>query len=177
MRITNEQAEYLLKLPKKVVKNDTLLEKLSIDQHFPFSMRLELVSESDDEFTFLWEIQQSKKKSIRVSFHCQENDSKTGLLRIDYNSGHKNPEVISEFLPEKFHPFAGKCFSNDEHHIHYHVQGYKSLAWAIPLANDEFEIKDLDDGAEFNTTFARIIKSFAKIVNVETEITVNTLLL
>lgn len=99
------------------------------------------------------------------------------MLRIDYNSGHKNPEVISEFLPEKFHPFAGKCFSNDEHHIHYHVQGYKSLAWAIPLANDEFEIKDLDDGAEFNTTFARIIKSFAKIVNVETEITVNTLLL
>lgn len=177
MRITNTQAEYLLNLPKRVVENGTLLDKLTINQKFPFNARFELISEKDDEFTFLWEIQQSKKNSIRVSFHYQENDSKTGLLRVDYNSGHKNPEVISEFLPEKFHPYAGKCFSNDEHHIHYHVQGYKSLSWAIPLTMDGFEIKKLRYGTDFNTTFVDIIKLFAKTVNIETEITVNTLLL
>ncbi len=177
MKITNEQAEYLLKLPKKVVENEKLLEKLTIDQQFPFYARFELVSEIDDEFTFLWEIQQSKKNSIRVSFHHQENDSKTGLLRVDYNSGHKNPEEISEFVPEIFHPFAGKCFDNTEHHIHYHVQGYKSLAWAIPLTNDCFNIKELNDGRDFNSTFANIIKLFAKTVNIETEISVNELLL
>lgn len=177
MKITNEQAKYLLKLPKKVLEGDTLLDKLTIDQKFPFNTRFELLSEKDDEFTFLWEIRQSKKNSVRVSLHQQENDSKTGLLRIDYNSGHKNPENISEFVPEEFHRYAGKYFSNNEHHIHYHIQGYKSLAWAIPLTIDEFEIKELNDGAGFNTTFADIIKLFAKTVNIETAITVNTLLL
>lgn len=177
MKITNEQAEYLLKLPKKVVINETLLDKLIIDQKFPFNSRYELVSEKDEEFTFLWEIQQSNKNSIRVSFHHQEDDSKTGLLRVDYNSGHKNPEDISESVPERFRPFAGKYFLNSEHHIHYHVQGYKSLAWAIPLSIDKFEIKELKDGAEFNSTFAKIIRMFAKTVNIETEISVNELLL
>jgi hypothetical protein len=177
MKITNEQAEYLLKLPKKVVDNEILLKKLTIDQKFPFDARFELVSEKDDEFTFLWEIQQSKKNSIRVSFHHQENDSKTGLLRVDYNSGHKNPEIISEYVPEKFHPFAGKYFSNNEHHIHYHIQGYKSLAWAIPLTIDSFQIKELNNDEYFNSTFANVIKLFAKTVNIETEISVNELLL
>lgn len=177
MKISNEQAEYMLKLPKKIVENDQLLDFLIIDQAFPFSKRFELVSEKDDEFTFLLEIQQSKKNSIRVSLHHQENDSKTGLLRVDFNSGHKNPETISELLPEKFHPYVGKDFSNHEHHIHFYVHGYKSLAWAIPLKEDEFEIKELNDGADFNNTFAGIIKLFAKTVNIETVITINTLLL
>lgn len=177
MKITNEQAEYLLKLPKKVVQNDMLLDKLTIDQKFPFDVRYELVSEKDDEFTFLWDIHQSKKNSIRISFHHQENDSKTGLLRVDYNSGHINPEVVTENVPEKFHPFVGKSFSINEHHIHYHVQGYKSLAWAVPLSIDEFEIKELNDDTDFNVTFANIIKLFAKTVNIETDIKINTLLL
>lgn len=177
MKISNEQAEYLLKLPKKIVEKEKLLDVLTINQVFPFNQRYELVSEQDDEFTFLLEIQQSKKSSIRISFHHQENDSKTGLLRVDYNSGHKNPENINEYLPKKFHPYAGKYFANNEHHIHYHIQGYKTLAWAIPLIVDEFEIKEINDDANFNSTFASIIKSFAKTINIETNIDVNTLLL
>jgi len=47
MKITNEEAEYLLKLPKKVLENDTLLDSLTIDQKFPFNARFELVSEKD----------------------------------------------------------------------------------------------------------------------------------
>lgn len=177
MKITNEQAEYLLKVPKRVVKNDELLKTLLIEHRFPLNERFELVSETEDAFTFLWAIQQSKKHSIRISFHLQENDSKTGLLRIDYNSAHKNPEVLLNDVPKKFHPFVGKYFSNKEHHIHYHVKGYKSLAWAIPLTADEFEIKELNDGMDFNRTFADIIKLFAKTINVETEIIVNESLL
>jgi hypothetical protein len=61
MKITNEQAEYLIKIPKKIVQNDILLDKLTIEQNFPFNARFELVSEKDDEFSFLWDIQQSKK--------------------------------------------------------------------------------------------------------------------
>ncbi len=177
MKISNEQAEYLLKLPKKIVGPEGLLESLTIDQQFPFNQRFEMISAKDDEFTFLLEIKQSQKKSIRVSFHHQENDTKTGLLRVDYNSGHQNPAEISALVPEKFHPFVGKFFSNREHHIHYHVQGYKSLAWALPLTDDDFQIKALSVGSQFNNSLADIMKLFAKTINLETVLTINPLLL
>ncbi|MDR3704335.1 MAG: hypothetical protein P4L28_00315 [Paludibacteraceae bacterium] len=175
--MTNEQAEYLLKLPKKIVGKNGLLDKITIDQKFPFSERFELVSPNDDEFTFLMVINQSTKNSIRISFHHQENESKIGLLRVDYNSGHKNPENITDSLPEKFHPFVGKDFAKDEHHIHYHVEKYKSLAWAIPISQDSFGLKKFNDDNEFNNTFASVIQLFAKVVNIETEIAINKLLL
>jgi hypothetical protein len=177
MKITNEQAEYLLTLPKKVVENNTLLDELTIEQQYPFHDRFELVSERDDDFSFLWEIKQSKKNSIRISLHCQEDDSKIGLLRVDYNGGHTNPMEVTEFVPEKFRPYAGKSFSVNEHHIHYHVEGYSSLAWAIPLSVDEFAIKEIKQGPDFNHTFAETIKLFAKTIHIETAIAVNILLL
>jgi hypothetical protein len=174
--MTNEQAQYLLDLPKKIVENNKVLNSITINQAFPFNKRFELIAESDDEFTFLWEIKQSTKNTIRISLHYQENDSKTGLLRIDYNGGHTNPEIVSDTVPEKFHPFVGKIFSNDEHHVHYHVQGYKSLAWAIPLTVDGFEIKELIE-TDFNNRLASAIQLFAKTINIETGIIINTLLL
>lgn len=177
MKISNEQAEYLLKLPKKIVENNQLLDKLTINQEFPFNKRYELLSEKDDDFTFLFQIIQSKKNSIRLNFHYQENDSKIGLLRVDYNSGHKNPEIINQFLPERFHPFAGKDFTDKEHHIHYYIDGYKPLAWAIPIINDDFAIKELNDDHDFNTNLAEIIYQFAKTINIETAITINKLLI
>ena len=174
--MTNEQAQYLLNLPKKIVENNRVFNSITINQAFPFNKRFELIAEGDDEFTFLWEIKQSTKNTVRISLHYQENDSKTGLLRIDYNGGHVNPEIISSMVPEKFHPFAGKVFSNDEHHIHYYVQGYKSLAWAIPLTVDKFAIKELTE-TDFNNTLAGAIQLFARTIHIETEITINTLLL
>lgn len=175
--ITNEQADYLLALPKIIIEKERLLKNLTIEQNYPLHCRFALVSKVDDEFSFLWEIKQSKKNSIRISLHCQEDDSKTGLIRVDYNGGHTNPEVINEFVPEKFHPYAGKNFSADEHHIHYHVQGYNSLAWAIPLVSDEFPVKKLDNGSDFNRNFAEAIKLFADVIHLETEISINALLL
>ena len=177
MKISNEQADYLLKLPKKIIIKEKIQEQITIDQVFPFNYRYELISEEDDEFSFLLEFQQSKKNRIRISFHHQDNDSKVGLLRIDYNSGHKNPEAINEFLPKKFHPYVGKIFSNNEHHIHYYVQGYRSLAWALPLTDDKFEIKEINERSDFNNIFTDIIKIFAKTINIETRIEVNKLLL
>jgi hypothetical protein len=176
MNISNEQADYLLHLPKKILKGDELLPQWTISQTYHFQERFELISEIDDEFSFLWEIHQSAKRTLRISLHIQENGSKIGLLRIDFNGGHKNPETINQYVPERFHPYVGKAFSNSEHHIHYHVQGYKSLAWAIPLIDDDFEIKTIEE-KDFNTTFKNIIMLFAKTINMETVITINTLIL
>ena len=53
MIITNEQAEYLLKLPKKVIKEDEILETLLIDQKFPLHELYELISQTDDNLLFV----------------------------------------------------------------------------------------------------------------------------
>jgi hypothetical protein len=174
MNITNEQADYLLQLPKKVInKNGDLLSQITINQRFFFSERFELSSEKDDEFSFLWEISQSTKNTLRISLHFQEDDSKVGLLRIDYSGGHINPQIINEYVPEKFHSYAGKQITQS--HIHYYVQGYQTLAWAIPLSDDAFEVKEINEN-DFSTTLVKAIQMFAKITNIGTEIKVETLL-
>lgn len=175
MKVTSEQAEYLLSLPKKIIQDNIILDKIVIEQKYPVRIRFELLSEQDGEFSFLWEIKQSGKNRIAISFHYQEDIGKTGLLRIDYNRGHKNPQTINDNVPEKFKPYVGAEFF--ENHIHYHVQGYKSLAWAIPLIDDDFAIKEIDDNSDYNTTFANVIKHFADVINLKTEITIHLLLL
>ena len=62
--------------------------------------RFILSSQDEPEYEFLFEIISSKKITFRISLHNQENNSKEGLIRIDYRSGHKNPESITEFVPE-----------------------------------------------------------------------------
>jgi hypothetical protein len=175
MNITNEQADYLLKLPKKILnKEGNLLPQITINQKYPFYERFELLSEKDDEFSFFWQIKQSSKNTLQISLHVQEDDSKTGLLRIDYNGGHTNPQIINKYVPERFHMYAGKQLT--ESHVHYYVQGYQPLAWAIPLEKDDFAVKEIS-GNNFNTTLTEIIKLFAKTINIETVININTLLL
>lgn len=176
MAISNEQAECLIQLKKKVLQNDNVLDDLTINQSFPFNLRLELVSNEDNDFSFLWEITQSTKNTIRLSLHFQEDESKIGLLRVDYNSGHHNPEFATETLPEKFVPYVGKCFSSGESHVHYHVDGYKSLAWAIPIEDSEVSVKQILS-TDLHTKIASAIHDFAKIINLETKLKINPILL
>ena len=176
MIISNEQSEYLIRLKKKVFQNGGTLEQLTINQEFPMNLRFELISEEDDDFSFLWEITQSAKNDIRISLHFQEDESKIGLFRVDYNSGHRNPETASDQLPQRFLPFVGKWFSNEESHVHYHVEGYKPLAWAVPIEDSEMTTKEIAD-TNTNEKLSSAIQEFAKIINLETVLTINTLLL
>ena len=176
MNISNEQAAYLIGLKKKIIYQDNAVNEITIDQTVPFKQRFILISEEDGEYTFLWEIKQSPKDDIRISLHYQENESKIGLFRVDYNSGHKNPETILVDLPTIFKPYVGKEFTNEESHIHYHVNGYKMLAWAIPIGDSEFKIKDIDEN-NVQENIIHAIKEFAAIINIETEIKINKILL
>jgi hypothetical protein len=176
MIISNEQAVALLQLKKKIILNDEVKDRISIQQTCPMNLRYDLVSDDDDEFSFLWEISQSSKNNLRISLHFQEDDSKIGLLRVDYNSGHHNPEIARDDLPELFRPYIGKWFTNEESHVHYHVDGYKSLAWAVPIEATNVQTKEIKDG-EMHTNFVNAIMEFAQMVNIETVIMINRLLI
>lgn len=123
MEITNEQAETLLNVRKKIVlKDNTCPASYSICARCPMNERIMLVSE-DGENSFVWEIFQSRKGYAKISLHVQDADSCIGLFRVDYNgSSHTNPESDNGKLPERFKPYIGKRFQN-ESHIHYYGKG------------------------------------------------------
>lgn len=176
MLINNSQAQYLMGLKKKILIKENAVETVTIQQSFPVNFRYEIVAVDDDEFTFLWEVKQSDKNSLRISLHCQEDDSKIGLFRVDYNSGHKNPESATSVVPKIFKPYIGKWFDDSESHVHYHVEGYRSLAWAVPIGVTDIAVKDLAE-TEFYRNLSAAIISFAKIANIETKIIINEIAL
>ena len=96
MTISNEQAETLIHLKKKIFQDDKVIDNLVIDQIFPLRLRYELVSNEDDDFSFLWEIIQSSKSAFRISLHFQEDESKIGLFRVDYIA-----DIVIQKLPQK----------------------------------------------------------------------------
>lgn len=105
--------------------------------------------------------------ALRISLHHQDNTTQHGLLRVDYGGGHKNPEEIIDSLPERFHSFAGVRLDNHGGHIHYVVDGYKPLAWAIPLEVDDFPVKTIAGREHYPQT----LQAFLAKINVKTEIT------
>jgi len=171
---TTEQYQYLLKLPKKVEINGVLENSLAFTQPFPFSERYTLISPDDTDFTFIYEIYQSKKNQFKLTLHLMDCDTRIGLLRVDYSGQHENPQTITENVPAVFHPFAGKFFNYNDHHIHYYVEGYKTtLDWALPLTNDEFPVKEITETNDILKAFYR----FNEIINLQTEFKINPLLI
>ena len=171
--ITNQEAEFLLSLPKFIIENDSKLETKQFDQPSFWNIRYNLIGENNgDAFEFLWEIWQSQKNTIKLSLHHQDDETKMGLFRVDYNSGHNNPAELTESVPSKFHPFVGKHFSINEHHVHYHVEGYHSLAWALPITNDDFMYKEMSE-----QNIVEIVEKFGKTINLQTQLLINRRLL
>ncbi len=177
MKLSEERVNYLIQLEKKILIDSIVLNAYTINQSFPYNLRFELTSEDDEDFAFLWVINQSSKARIKLSLHYQENETYVGLLRIDFNaSGHHNPEKATESLPSKFLPYIGKTFKESEPHVHYHVNDYKTLAWAIPLSDICFIPENILDTSDLNYNLADAIHSFAKIINLKTEIFINKII-
>src|SRR5579875_713727 len=132
--ITQAQADYLIQLPKLLTENGDYVQSKQYTPALPLRDRLYMASEQDTDFSFFLEITQSTKQHLRLSLHFQEDETSIGLLRVDYNSRHRNPEDVNEYVPEAFKVYAGEWLEGS--HIHYFVQGYKPLTWAVPLEVD-----------------------------------------
>jgi len=166
--ITQELAVELLRLPKYIMDEEKFTKKFFYEPQEPISNdRFILMSEQNTEYSFILEIYQSPKNQLKLTLHFQEDDAKIGLLRIDYNgSRHRNPMIVEPNLPQKFHPFAGQML--EVSHIHYYVEGYKPLAWAIPLdAEPEVNVKQLKN---VHSQLQNIFTNFGEMINLQTSV-------
>lgn len=157
-----EQSQYLIQLPKRVIEYDQPLMQKDIVFEVPFEERYELLSEEDKEYSFLVKVYQSGKNLLKISLHCQEDSTNYGLLRIDYGQRHQNPAIINEHVPDVCYPYAGQWITTG--HLHIAVEGFSSLAWAVPLEEDEFPVKKITSVTEISEA----LLSFFKRINVKT---------
>lgn len=165
-----ELADYLLGLEKQIQIEDRIADKYELNIEYPMNFRLILMSEEDIDQSLLIDVKESEKRALKISLHHQDDATQNGVLRVDYFSRHKNPDEINEFVPEVFHEFAGIYLDDYDGHIHYVIDGYKPLAWAIPLEVDHFPVKTLKGRDEY----ANVLKAFFKRINIKTPITFTT---
>lgn len=152
--LTNDEVLYLLGLKKSLENNKKILVKNR-------KTRLELISPDDKNVKFWVELTRNEKILLKTSIHHLETNHHVGLLRIDYKGSHKNPEIVTDKVPEIVKPYAGLYII--EPHIHIYVEGYNDLAWAIPLNDDDFKIKILKDVYDIIS----LLTEFAKKINLE----------
>ena len=165
--MTTELADYLIRLDKYIFTDGEPAERFQIEIQYPMRFGLDLGTPDDDDQCLLLDVWESEKMAMRISLHHQDQATQHGLLRVDYGGGHKNPEEIIDSLPEKFHPYAGLRLNHQGGHIHYVVDGYKPLAWAIPLEADDFPVKSVAQREDY----PRTLQAFLARINVKTEIT------
>ena len=66
-------------------------------------------------------------------------------------------------MPEIVKPYIGHFFQN-EPHIHIYVEGFKDLAWAIPLSEYNFPILEISSASDL----VHAIHACTKEINIVT---------
>lgn len=152
---SNELAQKLIKMPKSIQGKNTLIDLSNEKSRFTLS------NLNERAYEFLFEITSHRKITFKISFHNQENNTKEGLIRVDYKGGHQNPSSINELVPEIAKPYISYFFQN-EPHIHLYVEGFKDLAWAVPLKVYGFPVLSINN----NDDFMNAIMAFTKEINI-----------
>lgn len=155
--MSNELAQRLIKLPKTIEGGERTINTLDEKS------RLILSNYQEPEVEFLFEITLHRKITFKISLHHQEHNLREGLVRIDYKGGHKNPENITDDVPDFVKPYLGYFFLN-EPHIHIYVYGFKDLAWAVPLEAYKFPILAVENSDDLRNA----INAFAREINIIT---------
>ena len=170
-----EEALRLVHLPKWVVDEDgNKIQELSLEQKYPMQFRLHFVSDDDIVRKYLVDVKQSEKMGIRLNFQLMDS-SNWGLARLDYNNNHKNPDELTDKVPVMFHKHVSEYF-NKKSHLHYHVEDFPSLAWALPLEETEIKQKVVENTTMLND-FIAAFYSFMSYLNIQTKITINPMIL
>lgn len=165
--LTNEEAKYLLELDKSLTDPNQIID-LGNKKN-----RLDLISHQDPDYSFWMEITSNQKIILKTSIHHLESNSFVGLLRIDFKGGHHNPTEIKNNLPNYLKPYTNKWFEPTEPHMHIFVEGYKPLAWAVPLADTDFPTKVIMNQSDLND----LIINFAKRINLSSVINIQQAIL
>ncbi|WP_040254882.1 DUF6978 family protein [Psychroserpens mesophilus] len=165
--LTNQEAKYLLDLEKVLIDPNQTID-LSKKKN-----RLELISHQDSDYEFWVEITTNQKIILKTSIHHLESNSYVGLLRIDFKGGHHNPANVLPTLPDILVPYADKWFDPSESHMHIYVEGYRPLAWAIPLSDIDFPIKDINQPSDLSD----LIFNFARRINLKSLINIQQAIL
>ena len=155
----------LVETPKFICIDGHFQEQHKICCDFPIEERLILETNEDVPYEFLMQISQSAKNSVKISFHLQSNNFKIGLLRVDYSGTHRNPQEATNNVPTDFLPYQGKVIVGS--HIHYYVQGYNQLEWALPIDRTNYSCQEIDDCQE---SIVRAIECFAETIHLNTKL-------
>lgn len=167
--LTDIQARHLMNMKKWVIIKKKRMDMVPSD--FSKGKKINYDIEGEEPGSkFLLRIQKSDKNMIKLSLHHQESRTFYCLVRIDYNgTPHMNPSEVNEYVPDKMKPYAGKKLT--ENHIHYHVEGYKSGAWAIPIKDDPIVIKEVNQ-IDFSSNLVNILDYLSRMINLQTKINV-----
>lgn len=158
--LTFDETQQLLKAPKRV-KGTGYIDLSKPKQR----LYLVLHDAPKEKITLFLEITESAKRRYKISLHFQENNSNTGLLRVDFGGRHRNPSEITSNVPVLLQSFVDQWL--DTPHIHFNVEGFPTLVWALPLtAYPEFVTKEINSSNDFK----QAILNFASEINL-----VNTL--
>lgn len=168
--LLQEDANKAISIPKVVTQKREAKAILEIDLGKSNDFRLDLCpSDSiEREPEFLLRIHISEKMRTKISLHTQEKEMSYCLFRVDFNGPrHTNPEEVNKYVPEIMKPFAGKVIEGN--HVHYHVQGYPTAAWAVPTKYDLFPVKEFDL-KNYYSQLKDIIDAVADFIHLETKI-------
>lgn len=99
------------------------------------------------------------------------------LSRLDINGRHGNPKEVTDKVPNFPASHASEQILTS--HLHYYVEGYTPLAWALSLADvDDENLKDVSPVS--TNVHVDIVSSFIgylAYLNVSTKFTVNSMML
>lgn len=176
--MTFEEVQDLIAKPKKLVAEDGhLIDSYYLDQKVPLCLTLDLTDTETQKIKFCLAVKQSSKIGYKINFHLMDSNGYIALSRLDINGRHGNPKEVTDKVPDFLVPHASEQILTS--HLHYYVEGYSPLAWALPLAdvNDE-NLKDVS--ASSSNVYVDIINAllgYLAFLNVRTKFTVNSMML
>ena len=177
--MTFEDVQELIAKPKKLVANDgNLLDSYYFEQNVPLNVVLHLTDTETRKLKFRINVTQSQKVGYKISFHMMDTNGYIGLSRLDINGlTHTNPRDVTDKVPNFLKLHASERI--DTSHLHFYVEDYETLAWALPLVDVNNEnIKDISTTTtNLSVDIVKALCGFLSYVNVKTKITVNPALL